>query len=194
MNKSKIIATVSESAKLYKQNLCNKNVLFITDKYEVIKVSFLHGNFLHFTGLKTKLNPNQFFNACVNNKLKERDISDDLSNFVRNKLNVLSAAMFIHKNARMIGDYDGFGLYLKTDKLVGDTTLAVGIKETVNNNFIPNSLIETDVRNRTVSPISSILLIAVKNFSDKKYSITYLHDSFSFDKLPKEEDLSFHFD
>ena len=52
-----IIKRICESAKKYKNNLLNKNIIFIFEnkkkqKIEYIEVLFLAQNFLHFTGIK----------------------------------------------------------------------------------------------------------------------------------------------
>ena len=56
-SKSEIIKRLSNGAKTYKENLLNKNILFIFENKEeknlnFIETIFLPSNFLHLTGIK----------------------------------------------------------------------------------------------------------------------------------------------
>ncbi len=55
---------IKQAAKLYEENLMNKNVLLIyleNNEIEYYEVTFLKEHFKHLSGVKTKLNAYEFF-------------------------------------------------------------------------------------------------------------------------------------
>lgn len=66
-------------AKLYQQNLENKNVMFIYKEEEIkyIETKFTKSNFLHLTGVKIlneNIKANSFYDRCIKNRISETDI------------------------------------------------------------------------------------------------------------------------
>lgn len=77
--KSTLIKELCNCAKLYQNNLENKNIMFVykDDKIRYVETKFNKSNFLHLTGVKL-LNENMkaipFYNKCLKNRIKESDI------------------------------------------------------------------------------------------------------------------------
>ena len=78
--KQEILKIILSVAKGYDEKLNDKHFKITyqkgKDKEECI-VGFRDMNFLHLTGVKRKLSAQQFYNACVNGKLSERDFEID---------------------------------------------------------------------------------------------------------------------
>ena len=82
MKKENAIKIIAECAKLYKENLENKNLLFVfgADKTpEFFEASFLPRNFLHLTGVKIfeeRVGGSvDFYERCLRRKLSPSDFS-----------------------------------------------------------------------------------------------------------------------
>ena len=73
---------LTDSAKSYFALLDNLIVLksdgFVENK--IYKIRFFDTNFLHLTGLKTKLSPKEFFDKCLSETISEDDYSFGLKN------------------------------------------------------------------------------------------------------------------
>jgi hypothetical protein len=70
------LSVIHKCAVLYKNNLLGKNILFVVstgNKANYFEALFLAKNYLHFTGVKTELKANLFFDAAFKNKLGEND-------------------------------------------------------------------------------------------------------------------------
>ena len=143
-------------------------------KFIYIETKFLKSNFYHLTGLESKnINPNYFYEKCLNNKLKESEIQIKKDGTTMLKISVLQSLMYIHKNAKMIGDFNGTGIVLSTEKLVGNTTACLGLRK-ADKYYICNTLLKADVR-KLSNNNKKIVCILSKNIKDKKYEeITYM--------------------
>jgi hypothetical protein len=62
MNKNYAVETLSSCAKTYKDNLIGKNLMIIFGKenFGYIETYFTRANFLHLTGVSTKLSPGHY--------------------------------------------------------------------------------------------------------------------------------------
>jgi len=108
-NKAEALRIIHNSAVAYKNNLLNRNVMFVALKDEltlIFEAKFLPSNFKHLTGIITSLNSTRFFEAAFSNKLKESDISFARDGTTQKKLDVLYSLMSIHKTAKMAGDFE----------------------------------------------------------------------------------------
>lgn len=98
------------SAKYYKENCAGKFLIYISyskenKSHSVVEVKFLKSNFLHLTGLKTSLKPNQFFDKCIKNQISIHDFTLPEDGVSQLKLDILPMLMsFKGKNFTMIGD------------------------------------------------------------------------------------------
>ena len=137
----------------YKNNLAHKNILFVTLKDSVaayFEVAFLPRNFLHLTGVQTKLRSADFYYLAVRDRLREQDFRFAFDGTTDKKLDVLPILMKIHLTARMVGDYDYSKSFLVTDKIAGTVTAAMGFRKNGESDFyVPNTALSTDMRDVT---------------------------------------------
>jgi len=162
--KAEALRIIHNSAVAYKNNLLNKNVMFVASKDEetqLFETKFLPSNFKHLTGIITSLNSTRFFEAAYNNKLKESDINFARDGTTQKKLDILYSLMNIHKTAKMAGDFESSHRVLLSDKIAGTTTAVMGfIKD--DNYFVPNTIIKDDVRQLVRKPTLVISAIFIK--------------------------------
>lgn len=90
--KTKVRKQLIEAAKSYSKLLkvkitISSNLFVVSNKYIL---RFYKTNFLHLTGVKTKLSTEEFFNKCFNDLITEDDFDCDstkeLKGFVRQKI------------------------------------------------------------------------------------------------------------
>ena len=146
--KKEAVGIIHKCAALYNENLCGKNVLFVTTKdgnAACFEALFRTQNFMHLTGVKSNLNSEFFYKAALNKRLSPANISFDSGGTSELKLEALPQLMSIHTTARMVGDYDNTGPLLITDKLAGTVTMVMGFVK-VNDVYIPNTALKKDLR------------------------------------------------
>jgi len=194
MTKKQAVDIITKCAKQYQQNLEGNQVVFVyRDKNNhscYTAVRFHSHNFLHFTGVtpKTGMHANDFYRAALNNRLSEHDFSFKNSYTAYLKLNVLTIIMNIDTKARMIGDYIGPHLELYTEKITGTTTACLGIIQK-NNYYIPNSVLNEDIRSIIPKPPGKIFAILKKPINAPLYTqLTYQSQNLNIIQkcLPKE--------
>lgn len=96
--------------------------------------------------------------------------------------------MNIDTRARMIGNYSGPHLELYTEKVTGTTTACLGLIEK-GNCYIPNSVLNEDIRSIVPKPPGKIYAIFKKNINSKLYTqLTYKSQNLCITKkcIPKE--------
>lgn len=196
MKKEEAIKRIYDSAKIYEQNLKNKNFLFIFNdkdkKTLCFETIFLPRNFLHLTGVKidsSKIRSSvDFYNLCVKQKLSINDFEFESDGTTKMKLMVLPQLMNIHKEVKMVGEYNATKVRLKTQKLAGNVRACLGF--TLDNEYyIPNTALKEDLRDITYKPQQQIIGIFSKRIEDNFYqSVRYLPKKVKFEelKLPKE--------
>lgn len=178
MKKEKAIKIITDCAKIYNENLENKNLLFIfgTEKSpEYFEASFLPRNFLHLTGVKILedriFGSVDFYERCLRGKLSPSDFSFAQDGTTEMKLSILPQLMKIQTCAKMVGVYDYTKSVLYTEKLAGNIYACMGfIKE--NNYYIPNTALREDIRDISVRPQKRVLAIFKKEISQKLYDTT----------------------
>ena len=185
-SKHKAIGIIHRCAVLYKENLSDKNVLFITADNGVVayfETLFQPKNFLHLTGVRTEMSSEFFFKAALNQRLSPSNISFDPGGTAELKLEVLPQLMSLHKIARMIGDYDKSRPLLITDKFAGTVTMAMGFVKTDNDIYIPNTALKKDLRDITTHATRRrIAAIFVKRRNDIKYEyLSYIAKGLTLD-------------
>ena len=117
-----------------------------------------------------------FFKKALHNKLQERDFEFKDGTAVQ-KLQVLRQVLNISGNANMIGDYNYNSAHIKLDthKLAGNVRACIGFKRNAKY-FIPNTVLNTDMRNETINP-QRILIILSKTISESNYNnIEFVHN------------------
>ena len=181
---------IIKAAKEYDEKLNDKHFLIVyRNKNEICTccVGFRDMNFLHLTGVKTKLPAQQFYSACLSGKLSVKDIEVDTKGKVQQKLAVLPYLSELLYHNCMIGDFIKSGIVIKADYFVGDTkaVLSVGFRygKTVD---IPVTLYNENVKKLSNSTCK-VLAIFVKSYHSDYYGeCTYLSKGYEIDKFPDD--------
>lgn len=184
MNEKETLKILKESAIKYKENLKDKNLLIIyKEKTEIkyIEILFLARNFMHLTGVKCNdkngkyMPANQFYQACLNNKLSYKDITAKPNGTTKLKLDILSQLININKNFKMIGVYNNYKNELITEILLGNINMCLGLTKNISSYYIPNTLLKEDIRKIVIKPYR-IIAVLKKDMKDEKYkNIIYLN-------------------
>ena len=175
MNMAQAIQILEHCAGEYQKNLENKNVMFVfrndRKQLEFLETTFHAKHFLHLTGIDILPNrirsAQEFYKACLNGKLLKSDFIME-KRTTEKKLNILSNTMKLHLKARMVGDYNFSRVKLMTDKLAGHSTACMGFRRD-DEQYVPNTNLEEDVRNLTVKPFR-IFVIFRKDISEPLYN------------------------
>ena len=153
--KKEAVSIAISSARLYRDNLVGKRLLFlVTDKHRNVsslEVGFDASNFQHLTGLKSTTKAwshLDFYNFCIDGRLRESHIEFADVGTTSQKLSVLPHA-FRNANlsASMVGNYNNTHPLLYTEKLVGGIKWALGFRDVSGfGDYVPDTLLEGDIR------------------------------------------------
>lgn len=186
MTKNQIISIVHACACAYDANLRNTQVMFVyldaNNNTCFAEVRFRSHHFLHFTGLTLRkgLSANQFYNRILHGKLNPNDFSVSNPFLVQRKLKILPSIVNIDHNARMIGDYVGPHLELYTEKVAGTTSACLGFI-LKNDIYIPNTILNEDIRNISQHPPGKIFAIFKRTSTEHYYTkLTYFKKTYTF--------------
>lgn len=177
-DKKAALKIIVEAAREYEEKLNDRHFLIIYregNDTKTASVGFRDMNFLHMTGVKTKLSAQQFYAACLESKLSERDFEIDNKGKVQQKLMVLPYLADLLYHHCMIGDFINSGICIRADYFVGDTraVLSVGFRTGKKIDF-PVTLYNEDVR-KLSQPTNKVLAVFSKNYKDRQYdNCTYL--------------------
>ena len=172
-DKKKALEIIVEAAKQYDKWLKSNHFLIFYQKgkeQDFVEVGFRDLNFLHLTGIKTKLSAQRFFSLCIDGKLSEKDYDLDTKGKAQQKLMVLP---FLHEllyHNCMSGDFINSGVLIKSDYFVGDTkaVLSVGFRsgKTVD---MPVTLYKENVK-KLIKPVCKVLAIFKKPYNQQTYT------------------------
>lgn len=192
MDKKRAIQIMTKSAKMYKDNLEDRKVLFLygvpsevnkqlSDKgivtgiraYEVV---FHRGNFLHLTGVKINREEVKsainFYEKCLDNRLSEDDFSFAEDGSTAQKLDILESMMLLKRNVSMIGEFTDGGPKLYAEKIAGNVCACIGFIKDKNTRLnVPNTLLKKDIRDVTAKPVQKVYAILSKLYIQEKYSV-----------------------
>lgn len=194
MTKKEAISIISKCARQYAVNLCDKQLAFVyrdsKNKTDYAEVIFRSNNFMHFTGIETKnsMKANMFYKAALEQRLKESNLVFKSNHTTELKLQILPKIMNIAISARMIGDYAGSGLDLYTEKVTGTTSACLGLIEK-DGAYIPNTVLQEDIRSIIPKPPGKIFAIFRRDIHQNQYTeLTYQSKTFLITQrcLPKE--------
>ena len=177
-DKKAALKIIAEAAKKYEEKLNDRHFLIIYcegNDTKTASVGFRDMNFLHMTGVKTRLSAQQFYAACLESKLSERDFEIDKQGKVQQKLMVLPYLADLLYHHCMIGDFINSGICIRADYFVGDTraVLSVGFRSGKKTDF-PVTLYNEDVR-KLSQPTNKVLAVFSKYYKDQQYDdCTYL--------------------
>lgn len=192
-DKRAALQIIVKAAKEYDTKLNNKHFMIVYQEAESNKtvcVGFRDLNFLHMTGVKTRLSAQQFYSACLDGKLSENDFEIDSKGKVQQKLTVLPYLSELLYNNCMIGNFINSGICIKADYFVGNTkaVLSVGFRIGKSIDF-PVSLYSEDVR-KLSQPTNKVLAIFAKPYQQQGYiECTYLSKGQEVHKLPLSEEV-----
>ena len=195
--KNEIIKRICESAIRYKENLLNKNVIFIfenkkSQNIDFIEVAFYDTYYLHLTGMKYYKNARTFFRDCLNNKISPHNIKMRKAPFTQLKLQVLENAMAINKSAKRIGNFNNNKVNITIEKVIGNTYYCIGFSNLDSKNkklkyYYPKTLLQENLKNNIIDD-NKIIAILSKNKNQKLYNeITYLSKETTLLRLKENE-------
>lgn len=175
MNKQDALSILFECAKLYKANLEDKNLLFLSVrnkiKFNYIEVKFRKSNYQHLTGVivdESKITPSYFYKQCLNKRLSKKNIEFKSDGTTPLKLSVLKPLMNIYNNSKMIGDFNYTNPRLCCDKITGDTVACMGFKKD-GDFYVPVTILKEDSRD-LINNQERVVVIFSKNIKDKLYN------------------------
>lgn len=185
MYKKDALRILFETSQKYKEELCGKNLLFVSadthKNVDFFEVVFNESNFLHLTDVQRskqcELTNNkfsnyskEFFNKCVSKRLKEEEIEFSNDGKTVLKLSVLPFVVNKNLSAKMYGYYDGSNEILYTEYLLGGVNACMGfIKAKESGEYVPNTLLKQDIRTIT-SHYNKIIAVYRKDVSKSTYN------------------------
>lgn len=175
MTKKQAISIIVKCAKLYQMHLENYQIAFVyrdaVNHSEYTEVQFRSYHFLHFTGVipREGINAKDFYRYALNNKISEKDFKFKDNHITELKLQILDVIMCIDVRARMIGNFTGSNLELYTEKVTGTTAACLGLIRK-KDSYIPNSVLNEDIRTIVPKPPGKIYAIFKKKIGDQKYN------------------------
>lgn len=140
------------------------------EKAQCLEIKFKAENFLHLTGLITKLSANDFYNNAINSKLSESKFKT--TEYTEMKLRALGQLLNIEKTNCQIGHYKGNRPYLQADMIVGKSISILGLVE-VGKFHIPRTVLEESIPNIIQSPQPTIAIFKKRLGINEKYKETY---------------------
>lgn len=179
MTSKEAISIISKCAMQYNEILCNKKIAFLykgeNNQSHVLEVSFRANNFLHFTGVTTRNSQKalSFYRDALEQRLKESNIIFKNAYTTPLKLEILPRIMTIPYTARMVGDYTGASIELFTEKIAGTTSACLGVIKN-KNDYVPNTILNEDIRSIIKRPPGKIFAILRKDINAPLYAeLTY---------------------
>ena len=192
MDKRRITSIITESAKLYHENLEDKKILFVyavpseiykqldSSHYSGLEMSFYEvafhsSNFLHLTSVKVNersvKSAKHFYQKCIDGRLTDDDYVTSKDGSTDQKLSVLKDMMNIRKTASMIGEFSDMGPKLYSEKVAGNIFACIGfVQDKYTGLNVPNTLLRKDIRDITSKPQNKIFAVLSKEYSQKAYS------------------------
>lgn len=205
MEKHEIIKWAIENAKKYKNNLENKNIMFIyenkkTKKLEYIETSYKPYNYLHLTGLEYKIKSNEtkyqkaveFYKLATIGKLNIRNITIKKREIVELKMKAMNTLMNIDKSAKMIGNYNNnIKDTLYTEKISGTVHYCLGfVKSRKEKYYIPNTALSQNILDITDVANKIIAILKKPEIKEKYSEVTYLAKETSIQKILENSEIS----
>ena len=176
--KKEAVSIVISSARMYRDNLVGKRLLFlVTDKHKrvsALEVGFDASNFQHLTGLKSTTagwSHLDFYNFCIDGRLKESHIEFASDGTTNQKLTVLPH-VFQNANlsASMMGSYNHSHPLLYTEKLVGGVKWALGFRDVSGlGDYVPDTLLEGDIRD-SIHETYRIIATYIKSMNEENFT------------------------
>ena len=190
--KREAVSIAISASRLYRDNFAGKRLLFLlTDKHKhisTLEVGFDASNFQHLTGIisaNKSWSSLDFYNFCIDARLKESDIILSEKGTTHQKLSVLRLA-FKNSNlsASMMGVYNNSHPLLYTEKLVGGVKWAIGFRDvTGKGDYVPDTLLEGDIR-QNVKITYRIIATYIKSLNENNFEkLIYKAKKAEWDKI-----------
>ena len=194
--KQQAISIIIDCAAKYEEHLNDHQLLFILkDKHKHIsslEVSFYPYNFLHLTGIKLINNTAaaDFYERCLSHKLSSEDFSFASDGTTQLKLEVLPQLMQKNISAKMVGDFNGYAPKLYTEKLAGGVKACLGFIKTHRDEYVPNTVLNTDIRTATKTSQQVIATYRRKKSDSPYQELVYTAKKIDWNSItfPKEYD------
>lgn len=176
--KKEAVSIAISASRAYRDHFVGKHILFLaTDKHRHVfslEVSFDASNFHHLTGLvltNQSWSHLDFYNRCIDGRLKEADIGFAPNGTTHQKLFVLPHVFQSPSlSASMMGSYNESHPLLYTEKLVGGVKWALGFRDvTGQGDYVPDTLLEGDIRDQ-VRESFRILATYVKSTGEERFT------------------------
>ena len=188
LNKKSALDIIVKAAKEYDAKLNDNHFLVVyqeNEKYLINCIGFRDYNFLHMTGVKTRLSAQQFYNACINGKLSINQFEIDNGGRVAQKLQGLPYLPNLLFDKCMIGNFINSGIFIEADYFVGNTRVLISVAfrngKTVD---YPVSLYREDIR-KLSKPTNKVLAVFKKKFNDTDYiDCIYVDENQDLSKMP----------
>lgn len=210
--KEQAIQIITDCAKKYKDELLDKTLLFICiDKHKNIfcyEFSFYIWNFMHLTGVKTKLYNSdirehtnektqtisavEFYNKCLSHKLSPSDFEFSDDGTTHMKLDVLPSVLCKNLAANMVGAYNSSKPKLYTEKIAGGIKACMGfVIDNIQGKYVPNTILKEDIR-KNVFDYLRVLAVCRKNINDQTYEeVTYKAKKINWDDIKYPNEFSY---
>lgn len=137
---------------------------------------------MHLTGIQANgFTASEFYRACIDRRLRSKDISFALNGTTPLKLKILPQLMQLHKCSKMVGESLVTGNVLYTEKVVGNVVASMGFvldKNHKKSYYVPNTILNKDIRELSSTTPKRILAVLKKESSENTYnSLVYLAKS-----------------
>lgn len=194
MSSKEALKIIAEAAKNYDVKLKDKHFLVVYQDGSYIKtacVGFRDMNFLHLTGVRTRLSAQVFYSAAISGRLSEKNFDLDTKGKAQQKLAVLPYLSELFYHNCMIGNFINSGVYIKADYFVGDTkaVLSVGFRYGKRVDM-PVTLYNENIKILS-SPVYKVLAIFEKRYDERLYTrCSYLSKGQALEKLRFPHEIS----
>lgn len=177
LDKKYVLKTIINLAKLYKNNLVDKNFLIVSKTndtpYKFWKLKFEKKQFAHLTGVKINISSTYFYKKAISRSLSIKDFEPRIDGSTELKLEVLPMLMKFKDSIRMIGDYDDCSLKLYTEVLAGNVQGALGFVTDDKSDLVPNTCLKCNTKLRS-KPERIVLMISKKFYETEYSNIEYI--------------------
>jgi len=179
MTRCEARAIVIRCARMYQDNLCDKNLLFVYfvgSDVEVVSIFCQRSNFKHLTGIEANCTPIDFFDYCKRGIITEQQIRFKKNGTSVLKLRVLEDIMNIAHKAKFLGDYLNSNIYLELDKVVGNVSCGLGVEKDEEREYYPKSVLNGDMR-KQVNNMKPIVAVFEKLSVESRYRLVKMKDT-----------------
>lgn len=194
-DKMKLIENLIKAKKIYDKYLLNKDFLYVfknklNNKFEFFEMKCVRSNFLHLTGVETKIKALDFYKNLEKNRIPLSAINYKRNGTTKLKLQIFDRLpLLISTPVQVCFQDDFFTLKLEVDILLNKPVIdrkdiVLGLKQMENFDFfVPASILKEEPQ-KIGKNFSRVLFILEKNKRDKKYStIKYRVKDIEFNKI-----------